>query len=176
MVSERIHITGGSGSGTTTLGRALARALDVPHFDSDTYYWIPTVPPYRIKRDIPGRDARMAEDLTAHDGWIWSGSAVSWEGVPTERITACVLLTLPPDIRLARLRKREIERGCDPAALEEFMAWAARYDEGGLDVRSRALQEQWMSTLACPVLRLDGDLSVEARVDAVLDFVQTNRR
>ena len=55
-------------------------------------------------------------------------------------------------------------------------AASARYDEGGLDVRSRALQEQWMSTLACPVLRLDGDLSVDARVDAVLDFVQTNRR
>jgi adenylate kinase family enzyme len=41
MVS-RIHILGASGSGTTTLAKALANELGYKHFDTDDYYWIPS--------------------------------------------------------------------------------------------------------------------------------------
>jgi adenylate kinase family enzyme len=34
---HRIHILEASGSGTTTLGRALAEHLQHPHFDTDDY-------------------------------------------------------------------------------------------------------------------------------------------
>ena len=51
LFMARIHVMGAAGSGTTTLAQALSSRLRVPHFDSDEYYWIPTVPPYRIKRD-----------------------------------------------------------------------------------------------------------------------------
>jgi adenylate kinase family enzyme len=37
----RILITGASGCGTTTLGRALADKLRLPFFDVDDYYWLP---------------------------------------------------------------------------------------------------------------------------------------
>ena len=42
---HRIHILGASGSGTTTLGRALAARLQCPHFDTDDCFWLPTDPP-----------------------------------------------------------------------------------------------------------------------------------
>src|SRR5690606_11076814 len=100
----RIHIPGASGTGTTTLGRALAGRLRVPHFDSDAYYWIPTVPPFRIKRDSATRDVRLAEDLACFDAWVWSGSALSWAIVLP--VTLCVFLTVPRELRLERLRAR----------------------------------------------------------------------
>ena len=34
---HRLHTLGASGSGTTTLGRALAERLQCPHFDTDDY-------------------------------------------------------------------------------------------------------------------------------------------
>ncbi|WP_275262666.1 hypothetical protein [Paenibacillus tepidiphilus] len=37
--------------------------------------------------------------------------------------------------------------------------------------RSRKLHEAWMAELNCPVLRLEGDLPVEARVEAVLEWL-----
>ena len=46
MTPCHLHITGASGSGTTTLGRALASAWAVPHADTDDYFWVPTTPPY----------------------------------------------------------------------------------------------------------------------------------
>jgi adenylate kinase family enzyme len=45
----RIHVMGASGSGVTTLGRALADALAFPHYGTDDYFWLPTTPPYRTQ-------------------------------------------------------------------------------------------------------------------------------
>jgi adenylate kinase family enzyme len=42
----RIHILGASGSGTTTLGAALADRLGHPHVDADSLFWLPTDPPF----------------------------------------------------------------------------------------------------------------------------------
>jgi adenylate kinase family enzyme len=33
-----IHVTGASGSGTTSLGHALAEALDIRHLDTDHFF------------------------------------------------------------------------------------------------------------------------------------------
>lgn len=130
---SRIHITGASGTGTTTLGHALAGRLRIPHFDSDDYYWIPTVPPYQIKRDPSIRDARLTEDLAGHSAWVWSGSVSSWAIDPP--MTSCVFLTVPRDLRVARLRARErgrqfpyVSRAELESELEEFLEWAASYE------------------------------------------------
>ena len=53
--SCRIHVTGASGAGVTSLGRALADALALPHHDTDDYLWKPTTPPYRELRDAAER-------------------------------------------------------------------------------------------------------------------------
>ena len=52
MKSRRIHVMGASGAGVTSLGRALADALAIPHHDTDDYFWRLTTPPYQDKREI----------------------------------------------------------------------------------------------------------------------------
>src|SRR5262245_32157521 len=99
----RIHITGASGSGTTTLGRELARTLDCAHFDADNYFWLPTDPPFEKKRERTERNAMLLNDLHANDRWVLSGSVSTWD----DDIYACfdlvVFLLIPAEIRLARL-------------------------------------------------------------------------
>lgn len=48
-----------------------------------------------------------------------------------------------------------------------FMRWAAAYNEGGPELRSRARHEVWLAGLACPVPRLEGDEPPEERLAAV---------
>lgn len=55
MKSRRIHLMGASGSGVTTIGRALAGRLALPHHDTDDYFWLPTVRP--IGRPAPSPTA-----------------------------------------------------------------------------------------------------------------------
>ena len=61
MKSRRIHMTGASGSGVTSLGRALGAALALPHHDTDDYLWAPTTPPYRELRPAADRLRLMRE-------------------------------------------------------------------------------------------------------------------
>jgi adenylate kinase family enzyme len=142
---NRIHILGASGSGTTTSGRALAECLQSPHFDTDNYFWLPTDPPYIHQRERTERTQLLMDDLTAQDSWVVSGSLCGWGDVAIPLFELVVFLWIPPDVRMARLRQRERARfgerilpGGDMYEISQaFLAWAASYDEGGLDIRSR---------------------------------------
>ena len=178
MKPARLHITGASGSGTTTLGRALASMWHVPHADADDYFWIPTSPPFTTKRPAEERIALMEQVFAGRDAWVLSGSMPGW-GEPLEpRFDAVVFLTLDAAERMDRLVARERLRygdavlpGGDGAdAQAEFLAWAAGYDDPAFAGRSRAGHEQWLSGLACPVLRLDSAARVDELVARVLEW------
>ena len=74
----RLHVTGASGSGTTTLARALADTWAVPHADADDYFWLPTDPPYVDKRPEVDRLALMEQVFLPREGWVLSGSMLGW--------------------------------------------------------------------------------------------------
>jgi adenylate kinase family enzyme len=139
---HRLHILGASGSGTTTLGRALAARLQCPHFDADDYFWLPTDPPYTHRRARTERVQLLMDDLTAHDSWVLSGSLCGWGDGAIPLFELVVFLLIPQDIRMARLHRREQARfgtrilpGGDMYEISQaFLAWAASYDEGGLDI------------------------------------------
>lgn len=158
MATCRIHITGASGSGTTTLGRTLAIALAIPHHDSDDYFWEPTEPPYTTKRNEAERLQLMRRLFLPRTGWVLSGSLVGWGDPLIPFFDLVVFLHTDTTERIERLRRREAVRyGHDDAdASRAFLDWAAGYDTGPPTGRSRAEHEDWLSGLPCPVLRLDG--------------------
>jgi adenylate kinase family enzyme len=167
-MSVRVHIVGASGSGTTTLGRALAAELGAPHLDTDEYFWLPSAPPFQHVRERGERQALLGADLARHPGWTLSGSLCGWGDVFVPLFDLVVFLWVPPEIRLARLRRRERARygaAIDPGgdrheATRKFLEWAAGYDDG-LDVpeRCRRLHEEWLAALPCPVVRFEGTAS-----------------
>lgn len=165
-------MVGASGSGTTTLARAVADAWAVPHADADDYYWLPTDPPYQRKRPVPDRIALMEQVFLPRAGWVLSGSMHGWGDEVLARCDAVVFLTLDPVERMRRLEVREQgrhEQGqTDERSREEFLAWARGYDDPTFDGRSRVAHERWLATLTCPVLRLDSALTRDELRDAVL--------
>lgn len=162
----RVLVTGASGSGTTTLGRALAVRLQAPFFDADDYYWLPTNPPFKAKRDPASRLGLFLDDLRKTQSAVVAGSIMDWGAELEDSFSLVVFLTLDVEIRVARLRVRELAMlgEIDP----EFLEWAGQYEEGRLPGRSRRRHEQWLSERSCPVLRLDGDLSVNERLIRVV--------
>jgi len=169
LMPNRIHILGASGSGTTTLGKALAQRLTLRHFDTDDYFWRPTAPPFQHKLRRAERQALLEADLGRHHGrhhgWVLSGSLCGWGDMFIPLFDLVVFLWVPREIRLSRLRERERERYGDEAIAlggplydetNRFLAWAAAYDDGGLEIRSRQLHEEWLRRIPCPVLRLMG--------------------
>ncbi|MFV0332622.1 MAG: adenylate kinase [Tropicimonas sp.] len=172
MPGNRVHIFGASGAGTTTLGRALASALETQHFDTDDFYWHPTDPPFRHKRPVAERIDLMGQVFLPRRDWVLSGSLDSWSNGVDHRFTLAVYLTLDTETRLTRLRAREGWRLQDPSErenMEAFLAWAAAYDDGLLPGRNRSRHLAWSRTLDCPVLRLDSGRPVSILVHDVLE-------
>jgi adenylate kinase family enzyme len=165
MISCRIHITGASGAGVTSLGRAVATALAIPHHDTDDYLWQPTTPPFQKIRERADRLRLMNEMFLPRAEWALSGSLAGWGDAIIPAFDLVVFVTTPKEIRLQRLRAREATRyGADAVAsggwrhkeTEEFIEWASQYEDGDLASRSLEKHEAWLAKLACPVLRLDG--------------------
>ena len=173
----RIHILGASGTGTTTLGAALAERLGCLHADADTFYWLPTDPPFTTPRSPEARLALLLSRIEKATSWVFSGSAISW-AMPLERLyDLIVFLRLDPDLRMERLRRREIADygarigagGDMEAAGRIFLEWTAAYDTAGLEqVRSLANHELWLTKQMCPVQRLDAVAPVKDLVVAML--------
>ena len=162
-----IHIFGASGSGTTTLGRALAEDMGLVHMDTDDYYWLPTDPKFAASRPIEERLALMNADIdTADRGVVVSGSLTGWGDALIPRFTHVIRLITPTEVRIERLRRREyahfgerIREGGDMHHNHlAFLEWAARYDTGDITMRSKACHDEWMKQLPCPQTILSGDI------------------
>ena len=164
MSSLKVHIVGASGSGTTTLARALAPELGATALDSDDYFWLPTQPPFRDRRDRALRHQLVMADLNLHPRAILSGAIIGWGDDLEHAFDLVVFLSLPHELRVRRLRERELARYGQ--INEPFIAWAAGYDDDppSSSTRNRRRQHEWLSERRCPVLRLEGDLTVAERV------------
>jgi adenylate kinase family enzyme len=155
----RILITGAAGSGTSTLAQALGSTLGASVLEADDYFWLPTSPPFTSKRDPKERLSLILRDLARMPSAVIAGSIVDWGLELEDSMSMIVFLTVPAAVRVRRLRQRE--QLLFGRVNSDFLEWAAQYDEGRLTGRSRLKHERWLSLRSAPVLRIDGDISVE---------------
>jgi adenylate kinase family enzyme len=178
-MKNKIHILGASGSGASTLGSKLSLILPNVNLDGDDYFWIEKFTKQREPKD---RVQLLKEDLSNYKQWILSGAVCGWGDELKSYFDLVIFIYTPQDIRLQRLKEREFQRygnkilpgGNKYEQSKAFLEWASLYDEAGLEVRSKSLHEHWMSDLACPVLRIEGDHSVIERVNIVLEYLKPN--
>ncbi|WP_444451848.1 AAA family ATPase [Rhodobacter capsulatus] len=178
-MAARIYITGAAGSGTSTLGRALAADLDLPFLDTDDFYWAPTAQPFTQKRAVAERlalisAAQLGQGLDG--GWVLAGSCDGWGDTAIAGAELIVFLTAPTPVRLARIRRREGEKfgarikpgGDMEHAHAQFLKWAASYDEPYFSGRSLTRHRNWLSGRPEPVLELSGSMPLEDLLAKVL--------
>lgn len=175
----KIHIFGASGAGSTTQGKDLSDILNIPHFDTDDYFWEPSTPPFTVRRTPEQMNSMLKTALAPHESAIVSGSLVSWGAEWKKAFDIAVFLYIPHDLRMERLRSRELQRygsiiDTDPERkrlYEEFMEWAGSYDTGTIR-RSLMVHTNWITELSCPVLTLKGDLSIIERREMIMEHIR----
>jgi hypothetical protein len=119
-------------------------------------------------------------DITAQDAWVLSGSLCGWGDVAIPLFEFVIFLWIPQDVRMARLRRREhtrfgtrIEFGGDMyESSQAFLVWASSYDEGGLDIRSSQLDDQWLGTLPCPIVCFEGEYTIEEQLAELMGEIR----
>lgn len=169
MQKQIIHIFGASGAGTSTLGRYISKKTGYYFMDTDDYYWKKTDPPYTTKRDTTDIIKLMIHDIERNKNIILSGSLVDWGDIFIPYFTLAVRIDTDTQTRIERLKRREkknfgvrVEKGGDMHQhFLDFISWAASYDYGDLNMRSRMKHDEWQKMLQCPLIVLDGSESLE---------------
>jgi adenylate kinase family enzyme len=167
-----ILICGLNGAGKTTLARELARMLGYKHMDAEDYYFLSSDVPYTRSRRWDEYTALMLADMEIHPKFVFS----SVRGDFGDEIIRCfdlvVLIDVPKEIRLARIVKRAIDQfgervlsgGDMHEEQEQFHTFAAS--------RPEDYTEQWVKTLSCPVIRIDGTRDYHDTVREIAEYIK----
>jgi cytidylate kinase len=164
----KILIMGASGSGQTTLGKELSKQLSFKFIDGDDMYWLPTKPAYQDKRAIDLRFSMTLKEMK-NPNVVLAGSIMGWGDELENAFDLIIFLSLDTEIRIERLKQREmVELGfVDP----EFLAWARQYENPDFSSRSRFKHEMWMVKRPAQILKIEGDLTVQQRIEKVINFL-----
>ena len=84
----RIVVVGSSGSGKTTMARALSRALNVPHIEMDAINWQPGWRDLAIHE--PAEFVRRIGEAASADAWVMDGNYTKAREAHWSRATAYV--------------------------------------------------------------------------------------
>jgi adenylate kinase family enzyme len=180
LKTRRVHIMGASGAGVSSLGRALSDALGNSHHDTDDYFWRPTNPPYIELREPAERLRLMREMFLDRSDWVLSGSLDGWGDSIIPYLDLVAFVYAPTEIRLERLRARELKRfgaeaqpgGSIHKEVMDFIEWASHYDDGTREGRNLARHQAWLEKLPCRVIRLDGTRPVQELVKEICQAIQ----
>ena len=156
----------------------MADKLSVKYFDSDDYFWIKTERPFTDKRNPKDRNQLIIRDISETENWILGGSIINWGNDLFPDFDLIIFLHLPSEIRIDRLRKRELERYGDIIHTDEkrfrkfndFISWATDYDlNTGLANRTLIAHETWLAQTKNPVLKIIGDLTLDNKLKLILE-------
>jgi hypothetical protein len=55
---------------------------------------------------------------------------------------------------------------------QAFLNWAAAYDDGDLNMRSRQRHEEWLSVLPCPIVCIEGEYAIEEQMAVLMAAIR----
>ena len=167
-----ICVCGLNGSGKTTLAAALAQKLHYKHMDIEGYYFPPSDQPYATSRTREEVERLLTEDIRQHPRFVFSAVNGSMTEEINDQYRAVIYLEVPLDIRMKRIRQRAVEKfgsrvlvGGDMYEQEEkFFAFAEK--------RTPEKIEQWLQTVSCPVIRLDGTKPISDNIGIITEWLR----
>lgn len=182
MYRSVIHIYGASGSGTSTLGKFISEQLGYTFMDTDDYFLLPTDPKYTQKRKIEERIQMMKKDILNSDKVVISGSLVDWGDELIPYFTLAIRVVTDKNIRIERLKEREkkdfgsrINIGGDMYQdYVEFIEWAAAYDTGDINMRSKLKHDNWEKLLKCKQLIVHGEDDLKYNLEIIKNVLTSD--
>ena len=166
-----ICICGLNGSGKTTLAASLARSLNFKHMDIEDYYFLPSDIPYSHPRTKEEVIPLVLKDMNEDPCFVFSYVKGDMTPEINAKFDLVVYLDVPKNIRMERIKKRAYDKFGDRVLIggdmyeqeEAFFKMASSREPSAI--------EDWLDTLPCNVLRLDGTKEIKYNVGIILDYI-----
>lgn len=166
-------ICGMNGSGKSTLGRALAEFLSWRFIDNEDLYFPKTDPnhPYAVEHTQEEVERLLLEEVRRDDRFVFAAVRGNYGEAVLPYYKAAVLVEVPRDIRLQRVRERS------------YRKFGARMMPGGdlyesekrfydlIAARPEDYATRWLETMEIPLLRVDGTKPVGENVAIIAEWL-----
>lgn len=160
------------------MGKVLARQLGFHFVDSEQLYFPKTDPhyPYASPRTRKEVEQLLFREIKAHKDFVLASVKGDYGETIYPFFQYAVWMDVPSDIRLQRVKERSFQKfgsrmlpGGDLYEQEESF-----FDF----VKSRAENtvEEWLLSLRCPVIRVDGTKPIEENVEFIIERIRNENR
>lgn len=169
-----IVICGLNGAGKSTLGKTLAEKTDFHFIDIENLYFPKTNPDYayaspRTREDVA---ERLFYEIQTHKNFILASVKGDYGEDLYSFFQYAILIEVPRDIRLQRVKARS------------FQKFGSRMLSGGdlfeqeekffrlVESRNEDTVEEWVKSLKCPIIRIDGTKPIDENADFIAELIQ----
>lgn len=167
---QGILVCGCNGSGKSTLGKALANRLGWTYIDIEECFFPTSSTDYPYENPLPREQAigLLWKRLQTCGDFVFSAVKGDYGHRIVSQYTGVVWLRADPATRAQRVKQRSLDKfgdrvlpGGDLYEREQsFVSFTAQRDETEV--------EQWLATLSCPVLSLDGTKPIQENVEKLV--------
>lgn len=176
----KIQIIGASGTGKSTLAKYIGEREEMKWIDTDCYLWKDDA--FNENNPIEIRLEMYQRDISTYDSYVVSGSTFMWCPNGFVNRDLLVFLSVDEDIRMARLRNREIKRKNQNKMFlddngeytNDFLEWCKTYwiAKDKSMAGTFADHKYQMEISVSPVLKIDSSISVEELYTKIMETIK----
>lgn len=163
-----IAIMGLNGAGKTTLANCLEKISRFKCLDAEAYYFADSEAGYAYSKSAGEVNAMLLRDIEKHPFFVLSSVRLNFDDEIKKRIELAVCLTAPKDIRMARIRKRAIDKFSSRVLLGGDMYEREEAFFKMAEIRNEEMVSEAMNALFCPKLVLCGMDAPEENAKRIL--------
>ena len=169
-----ILICGLNGVGKSTLGRALAERLEYQFIDNEDLFFPKTDSSYMFSSPRSEEEVvRLLEErISKNHRFVFAAVRGNYGEKLIAALDYIVLIEVPKQIRSQRVRDRSYQKFGD-----RILPGGDLYDKESkwfslTESRPDKYVTDWLKSIDCPVIRIDGTLPVQQNVDCLVSEIK----
>ena len=169
-----IIICGLNGAGKSIFGKALAEKLGCYFIDSEDLYFSKQSDGYNFSSQRTDREAKeiLFNKIEKHNDFVFASVKGNYREDFYSFINYVVLLNVPKDIRLQRVKDRSYRKFGNRILPNGDLYEQEKVFFESVKSRNENFVEEWVQSLDCTTIRLDGTKPVEENVNLISNMIK----
>lgn len=170
-----IIVCGLNGCGKSTLGRALAEKIGSLFIDiEDLYFTRSSIDsPYMNPRSREEVIKLLLNEVEKNNNFVFAAVKGDYGNEIHQFYQYAVLIKVPKEIRLQRVRNRSFQKFGNRMLAGGDLHEAEEHFFGLVESRADEYVENWVQSLPCPVISVDGTKPIEENISFILNQIPT---
>lgn len=165
-----IIICGLNGTGKSTLGKALAEKLRFHFIDIEDLYFPKTNSDYMYASPRTREEVAklLLSEMKTHENFILASVKGDYGETVCSFFEYAILLEAPKNIRIQRVKKRSFQKFGNRILPSGDLYERESEFFDMVESRAEEIVEEWVKTLDCPIMRVDGTKPVEENINLII--------